>query len=278
MQLSSGNDFQPNQLLSKQLMALLNCHCAGCMSLLARPCLPRYVHRMPAAFAPLHRCTEKRACNSDRRCHSRASVTAETEIDSKQSVTVRPAMLSELDDVAWLRAEAFYEVTLHIHCARVLGQRSNERDVESGLTSRLRHGTGHSAFVQDQPHLRYVGSFKRQFKEQEARSLRDRIRQRQGQVGPDCVCLVAIEEADGEGPEVLGTLDVEPPGSALARDREAPAVSALPIASEYGRERAGDIPGHLAWIRRRLLGWTPKGKLCSAGVHICAQCGGVQQA
>ena len=89
---------------------------------------------------------------------------------------------------------------------------------------------------------------------------------------------MAIEEADGEGPEVLGTLDVEPPGSALARDREAPAVSALPIASEYGRERAGDIPGHLAWIRRRLLGWTPKGKLCSAGVHICAQCGGVQQA
>lgn len=150
-------------------------------------------------------------------------------------------MLSELDDVAWLRAEAFYEVTLHMHCARVLGRRSNERlsnppcntfSEQSGLISRLRHGTGHLAFVQDQPHLRYVGSFKRQFKEQEARSLRDRIRQRQGQVGPDCVCLVAIEEADGKGPEVLGTLDVESPGSALARDREAPAVSALPIATE----------------------------------------------
>ena len=123
MQLSCGNDFQPNQLSSKQSMALLSRHFAGCMSRLARPCLPRYVHRIPAAFTPLHRSTEKIAHNSNRRCHSRASFGAETETDSKQSVTVRPAMLSELDDVAWLRAEAFYEVTLRIH----FGQRSNER-------------------------------------------------------------------------------------------------------------------------------------------------------
>jgi hypothetical protein len=125
--------------------------------------------------------------------------------------------------------------------------------------------------VQDQPRLRYVGSFKRQFKEQEARSLRDRIRQRQGQVGPDCVCLVAIEEADGKGPEVLGTLDLEPPGSALARDREAPAVSALPIATEYGRERLWDIHGHLAWIRRRVQ-WmdTERDALHCRSPHMCS--------
>ena len=142
----------PNQLSSQQSMTLLGRRSAGCMSLLARPCLPRFVHRMPAAFAPLHRSAEKTAYNSNRRCHSRASIGAETETVSKQSVTVRPAMLSELDDVAWLRAEAFYEVTLHMHCARVLGRRSNERlsnppcnifSEQSRLISRLRHGTWH---------------------------------------------------------------------------------------------------------------------------------------
>ncbi len=67
-------------------------------------------------------------------------------------------------------------------------------------------------------HVRYVGSFKRQFKEQETRSLRERTRTRPGAALPDCVCLVCLLPGAGssgssEGVTVVGTLDAEPPGT-----------------------------------------------------------------
>lgn len=34
------------------------------------------------------------------------------------------------------------------------------------------------------------------------------------------MCLVAVKEDDSRPPEVVGTLDVEHPGSALAQDRK----------------------------------------------------------
>ena len=78
--------------------------------------------------------------------------------------------------------------------------------------------------LQDQLHQRYVGSFKRQFKEQEARSLQQRTRQRPGQAGPDCFCLVAVKQSDSSSAEVVGTLDVEPTGPAPAQDQKVPKV------------------------------------------------------
>jgi hypothetical protein len=92
---------------------------------------------------------------------------------------VRPAQASELEAVAWLRAEAFYE---------------------------------------DQQHLRYVGSFKRQFMEQEARSLRQRTKLRPGGSQPECVCLVCLNGSAGSE-AVVGTLDAEPPASSGAAQR-----------------------------------------------------------
>ncbi|BDA49742.1 hypothetical protein COCOBI_14-3620 [Coccomyxa sp. Obi] len=100
---------------------------------------------------------------------------------ANSGVLIRPVEPSELEEVAWLRAEAYYE---------------------------------------DQPHLRYVGSFKRQFKEQEARSLKERTRCRPGNERPECVCFVAVEEAGSSG--VMGTLDAEPPGSTTAQHRRIP--------------------------------------------------------
>ena len=72
--------------------------------------------------------------------------------------------------------------------------------------------------------MRYVGSFKRQFKEQETRSLRDRTRVRPGATLPDCVCLVCLlpsasnsrtssSSSDSSDGIVVGTLDAEPPGT-----------------------------------------------------------------
>ncbi|CAL8464381.1 g3916 [Coccomyxa elongata] len=107
--------------------------------------------------------------------------TSSEQIQASTGVLIRPVEPSELEEVAWLRAEAYYE---------------------------------------DQPHLRYVGSFKRQFKEQEARSLKERTRCRPGSERPECVCFVAVEEAGGS--EVVGTLDAEPPGSTTAQHRRIP--------------------------------------------------------
>ena len=78
--------------------------------------------------------------------------------------------------------------------------------------------------LQDQLHQRYVGSFKRQFKEQEARSLQQRTRQRPGRAGPDCVCLVAVKQSNSSSAEVVGTLDVEPTGPVPAQEQKVPEV------------------------------------------------------
>jgi hypothetical protein len=80
--------------------------------------------------------------------------------------------------------------------------------------------------VQDQQHLRYVGSFKRQFMEQETRSLKERTCLRPGWDMPECMCLVAVEpESSSTGRGVMGTLDAEPPrSSSLQHRRDVPQV------------------------------------------------------
>eukprot|EP00884_Botryococcus_braunii_P003917 jgi/Botrbrau1/13526/Bobra.0347s0010.2 len=110
----------------------------------------------------------------------------------------------ELERIAWLRAEAYYE---------------------------------------DQPPVRYIDSFKKTFREQETRSLM--LRTSPGTAGvPECVCLVAVEEADGQE-RVLGSLDMRPPASAGGRqpvgvpqeDREG--VHVLNVVVDPGRRREG---------------------------------------
>ena len=86
----------------------------------------------------------------------------------------------------------------------------------------LKLDQGEVVWLQDQPHLRYVGSFKRQFKEQEAQSLKERTRCKPGSKRPECVCFVAVEEAGSS--EVMGTLDAEPPGPSTAQLRRIPEV------------------------------------------------------
>ncbi len=133
---------------------------------------------------------------------------------ASSGVLIRPVEPSELDEVAWLRAEAYYEVDI---CSSLLRSYS-QRDLPI-MKAIL-------CLLQDQPHLRYVGSFKRQFKEQEARSLKERIRCRPGSDMPECVCLVAVEE-EGESGTVVGTLDAEPPGSPTPKHRHIPEVCKL---------------------------------------------------
>ncbi len=138
--------------------------------------------------------------------------TSSEQIQASTGVLIRPVEPSELEEVAWLRAEAYYEV--HTCLLAVL--------LEGNVVLDLKLDGGDEVWLQDQPHLRYVGSFKRQFKEQEARSLKERTRCRPGSERPECVCFVAVEEAGGS--EVLGTLDAEPPGSTTAQHRRVPEV------------------------------------------------------
>ncbi|EIE18732.1 hypothetical protein COCSUDRAFT_60039 [Coccomyxa subellipsoidea C-169] len=93
--------------------------------------------------------------------------------------------------------------------------------LKHGSRDQPEQGSGTSRRHSDQPHLRYVGSFKRQFKEQEARSLKERIRCRPGSDTPECVCLVAVEE-EGDSGTVMGTLDAEPPGPPTPKHRHIP--------------------------------------------------------
>lgn len=65
--------------------------------------------------------------------------------------------------------------------------------------------------LQDQPPHRFEDSFKKMFREQEVRSLKQRTCPGTGGV-PECACLVAVGEVDGQE-KVLATLDMRPPAS-----------------------------------------------------------------
>ena len=167
------------------------------------------------------------ARRSAMRCQSVAHATENVVVNATQSdtsgssdtdrsrVLIRLVEPSELEEVAWLRAEAYYEV----------GIRSFRVKERSQTFPSIRLSC---PCLQDQPHIRYVGSFKRQFKEQEARSLKERIRCRPGSIMPECVCLVAVEEGGGSG-VVMGTLDAEPPGSPTPKYRDIPEVCGLAL-------------------------------------------------
>ena len=90
------------------------------------------------------------------------------------------------------------------------------------------------------------------------------------------MCLAAIKEDESSHAEVIGTLDAEPPGSALAQGREGvPAVSrtipnqivtAQQCRSEY-RILVCCRSAHAKTVTR----WAFR----DAGFHICAQRGGI---
>ena len=73
--------------------------------------IPSPERRSQAALAAWHRpslLTPMRNM-SDSSCQ--AAATPDVENFTEPCIKVRPAVLSELDDVAWLRAEAFYEAS-----------------------------------------------------------------------------------------------------------------------------------------------------------------------
>ena len=107
--------------------------------------------------------------------------------------------------------------------------------------------------LQDQLHQRYVGSFKRQFKEQEARSLQQRTRQRPGQAGPDCVCLVAVKQSDSSSAEVVGTLDVEPTALDVEPTAPAPAQDQKVPKVRLSLRDAGDVEGNQSICLRDVI-------------------------
>lgn len=65
--------------------------------------------------------------------------------------------------------------------------------------------------VQEQPHARYVDSFKRQFVDQYVQSLRQQTVKKLGNALPECLCLVGVAQGSQQ---VLATCDVRPPENA----------------------------------------------------------------
>ena len=65
--------------------------------------------------------------------------------------------------------------------------------------------------VQEQPHARYVDSFKRQFVDQYVQLLSQQTTKKLGNALPECLCLIGVAQGSQQ---VLATCDVRPPESA----------------------------------------------------------------
>lgn len=62
--------------------------------------------------------------------------------------------------------------------------------------------------IQEQPHARYVDSFKRQFIDQYVRLLQQQTATKLGAAVPECLCLIGIAQGSQQ---VLATCDIRPP-------------------------------------------------------------------
>lgn len=65
--------------------------------------------------------------------------------------------------------------------------------------------------LQEQPHARYVDSFKRQFADQYVQLLRQQTTKKLGNALPECLCLIGVAQGSQR---VLATCDVRPPEDA----------------------------------------------------------------
>ncbi len=72
--------------------------------------------------------------------------------------------------------------------------------------------------LQEQPHARYVNSFKRQFIDQSVRLLRQQTAQSLNALLPECVCLVAMLPGTKQ---ILATCDIHPPEDAAGQHPKA---------------------------------------------------------
>ena len=153
--------------------------------------------------------------------HVACSRTAQVELAAEQQVVFRTATsASHLQQASALRAEAYYEVSSALHsffrysvsvanffpCSplgRPIADQSMCIRPECSLS-----------FLQEQPHARYVDSFKRQFVDQSVRLLKQQTARSLNALLPECVCLVALLP---ENDQILATCDVRPPADAAGR-------------------------------------------------------------
>lgn len=74
------------------------------------------------------------------------------------------------------------------------------------------------AYYEEQPHARYVNSFKRQFIDQTVRLLRQQTARSLNALLPECVCLVAMLPGTKQ---ILATCDIHPPEDAAGQHPKA---------------------------------------------------------
>ncbi|DBA65760.1 TPA: hypothetical protein ACH3X2_002802 [Trebouxia sp. C0005] len=89
---------------------------------------------------------------------------------------------------------------------------SSTSDLQQAATLRA------EAYYEEQPHARYVDSFKRQFIDQTVRLLRQQTARPLNALLPECVCLVAMLPGTKQ---ILATCDIHPPEDAAGQHPKA---------------------------------------------------------
>lgn len=89
---------------------------------------------------------------------------------------------------------------------------SSTSDLQQAATLRA------EAYYEEQPHARYVNSFKRQFIDQTVRLLRQQTARSLNALLPECVCLVAMLPGTKQ---ILATCDIYPPEDAAGQHPKA---------------------------------------------------------
>ena len=173
------------------------------------PCLlPSITHRTP------------------RQSRVSCSSTAEAASVTEQQLIFQTAFsTSDLQQAATLRAEAYYEVLLTIRSFLVCTKQNTEASCYCISFCNAVHLTVDKLArlmwrrcLQEQPHARYVNSFKRQFIDQTVRLLRQQTARSLNALLPECVCLVAMLPGTKQ---ILATCDIHPPEDAAGQHPKA---------------------------------------------------------
>ena len=158
------------------------------------------------------------------------SSTAEADLVTEQQLIFRTASsTSDLQQAATLRAEAYYEVLPPRRSFFVCTKQNTEAPCYCISFCNAVHVTVDNAgdacstlrwqhCLQEQPHARYVNSFKRQFIDQTLRLLRQQTARSLNALLPECVCLVAMLPGTKH---ILATCDIQPPKCAAGQHPKA---------------------------------------------------------
>ena len=152
----------------------------------------------------------KQKAGDAKQCSIHCLAATDTNQHEQQQCIFRSATSTEdLQQAAKVRADAYYEVISSLMYSFWL-----KRTELHQLAGNVKLHASKALLMQEQPHARYVDSFKRQFVDQYVRQLQQQTVKQLGHALPECVCLVALYP---QSQQVLATCDVRPPDKAAGQ-------------------------------------------------------------